>query len=214
VNKGLGYMFLFINVFTVFSEIDAGLQGRSMKKALGDCPVILAGIAEMAKKGVAISKGIKSKEDLKVLAKKTAKDAKKQIIVKGKERARKEIDEIKVDAKAKQQRMDEEVERRVEEQLAEKTPSEIEATEETLDARRKNAVVVRVFNNIMAKDFDEMLEQIAEQHDISDDILKQYKNEMQDYVIDKGANTPNLIRVEMENFSEMIPLSDAAPAAG
>lgn len=100
INKGITYMFLFINVFAVLSEIDTGSQSKytsaDIKGMLtNECPVYLKAMTELAKKGYAISKQVKTKEDAKIVGKQLATKGKSQITAKAKTQLEKEKQKIK-----------------------------------------------------------------------------------------------------------------------
>jgi len=96
INKGVSMMFLFINVFAVFSEINLGDQSKytslDVKGILAECPAYLKAMEDLAKKGKKLA--IKAKADPKQLRK----DVKRKAITSGTAYAKRETKMIEARA--------------------------------------------------------------------------------------------------------------------
>lgn len=98
INKGVTYMFVFINMFAILAEINSG-KSKFSPYPIGDilneqCPKYLEAVTKLAKKGKEIASQVKSVDD----AKRVGKEYRKRGMEKAKDRGRQEYQKISTDA--------------------------------------------------------------------------------------------------------------------
>ena len=98
INKGVTYMFVFINMFAILAEINSG-KSKFSPYPIGDilneqCPKYLEAVTELAKKGKDIASQVKSVNDVKRVGKEYGKNR----VTKTRDYGRQEYQKISTDA--------------------------------------------------------------------------------------------------------------------
>jgi hypothetical protein len=199
INKGVTYMFLFINIFAVLSEIDTGYQAKYTSQDIkgilaNQCPAYLKAVTALAKKGYNISKDVRSVDDAKrvgtELRTKAVDSGKRQV----KKRAAKERDKIldrahELDrtaderAAAKQKKKQEEIDEEFDiKKLKEKRNRKMLVERENQNRKMFNSILTNhetIMNAILDTQFE---------FDLEDDYMDRLIDEMREAALQSQKN--------------------------
>lgn len=174
INKGITYMFLFVNIFAVISELSTDdrskLTSVDIKSILtNECPIYLKAMNDLAKKGHEISKQIKAKEGISSIGvRKEITNGVRKEIIKGKEKIKTHVTSEQQKIKARADEL---------ERTEAKRASDIRLQkQEQINIKYDLEKIDTIFQNILKTDEDikYALMQIQDDFDLSDNDMRQF----------------------------------------